>query len=135
MSQPNVEAFKRGIEAYNRGDVEALLDELDPRVEWRPSLPVLLGGDLTVYRGHDGIREMLRELDEVLPERRLDFSDIQETDDRVVATGRLRTRGRGSGAVTESLFGWVADFKDGKATRIRTYLDPEEALEAGAVNE
>jgi cell division septum initiation protein DivIVA len=32
MSQRNVEAFKRGIEAYNRGDVEALLDELDPRV-------------------------------------------------------------------------------------------------------
>jgi len=78
---------------------------------------------------------MLRELDEVLPERRLDFSDIQETDNRVVATGRLRTRGRGSGAVTESLFGWVADFKDGKATRIQTYLDPEEALEAAAVSE
>ena len=135
MSQRNVEAFKRGIEAYNRGDVEALLAELDPRVEWRPSLPVLLGGERTVYRGHDGIREMLLELDEVLPERRLDFSDIQEMNDRVVATGRLRTRGRGSGAVTESLFGWVADFKDGKAARIRTYLDPEEAREAAAVNE
>ena len=135
MSERNVEAFKRGIEAYNRGDVEALLDELDPRVEWRPSLPVLLGGERTVYRGHDGIREMLRELDEVLPERRLDFSDIRERDDRLVATGRLRTRGRGSGAVTESRFGWVADFKDGKACRIRTYLDPEEALEAATVNE
>jgi ketosteroid isomerase-like protein len=135
MSQRNVEAFKRGIAAYNRGDVEALLDTLHPRVEWRPSLPVLLGGDLTVYRGHAGVRAMLRELDDVIPERRLDFSDIRETDDRVVATGRIRTRGRGSGAVTESLFGWVADFKDGKATRIRTYLDPEEALEAAAVNE
>jgi ketosteroid isomerase-like protein len=131
MSQRNVEAFARGIEAYNRGDVDALLDELDPGVEWRPSLPVLLGGELTVYRGHDGVRRMLRELDEVIPERHLEFSDVQATDDRVVAIGSLRTRGRGSGVVIESRFGWVADFKDGKTIRIRTYLDPDEALEAG----
>ena len=33
MSQENVEAFKRGLEAGNRGDVEALLEELDAEVE------------------------------------------------------------------------------------------------------
>jgi hypothetical protein len=54
MSQENVERFKRGIEAYNRRDVEALLQELDPEVEWYPALEVLLGGEATVYRGHDG---------------------------------------------------------------------------------
>ena len=30
MSQENVEAFKRGLEAGNRGDVDGLLDELHP---------------------------------------------------------------------------------------------------------
>ena len=34
MSQENVEAVKRGVAAYNRGDYEALLAEFDPDVEW-----------------------------------------------------------------------------------------------------
>jgi hypothetical protein len=34
MSQENVEAFRRGARAYDRRDIDALLDELDPDVEW-----------------------------------------------------------------------------------------------------
>lgn len=30
MSQENVEAFKRGVHAYDRRDIDALLEELDP---------------------------------------------------------------------------------------------------------
>lgn len=134
MSQQNVEAFKRGIEAYNRRDVEALLAGLDAEIEWRPVLPVILGGEMTVYRGHDGVREMLRELDEVFAERHVEFSEIRQAGRHIVATGRLRTRGK-SGAATESPFGWVAEFRNGKSHRIRTYLDPREALEAAGLDE
>lgn len=129
MSQENVEAFKRAIEAYNRRDVEALVDELDTEIEWRPVLPVVLGGDETVYRGHDGVRQLLRDLDEVLAERRLDFSEIRDVGDHVVATGSLRIRGKSSGALSESPFGCVAELRNGRAIRIQTYLDPSEALE------
>ncbi len=129
MSQANGEAFKRAIEAYNRRDVEALLRELDTEIEWRPVLPVVLGGDATVYRGHDGVRQLLRDLDEVLAERQLDFSEIHEAGDHVVATGSLRIRGKRSGALSESPFGCVAELKNGKAIRIQTYLDPSDALE------
>jgi ketosteroid isomerase-like protein len=129
MSQENVEAFKRAIEAYNRRDVEALLDELDNEIEWRPVLPVVLGGDETVYRGHDGVRQLLQDLDEVLAERQLDFSEIRDVGDHVVATGSLRIRGKSSGALSESPFGCVAELRNGRAVRIQTYLDPGEALE------
>jgi ketosteroid isomerase-like protein len=129
MSEANGEAFKRVIEAYNRGDVGALLDELDTEIEWRPVLPVVLGGDSTVYRGHDGVRQLLRDLDEVLAERRMDFSEIREAGDHVVAIGSLRIRGKSSGALSESPFGCVAELKNGKAIRIQTYLDPSDALE------
>jgi ketosteroid isomerase-like protein len=129
MSQGNVEALKRGISAYNRRDVETLLDWLDAEVEWRPVLPVVLGGQATVYRGHEGVRELLRDLDEVFAERHVDFSDFHEAGDHVIATGRLRTRGKSSEALIESPFGWVSEFKDGKIIQIRTYLDPNEALE------
>ena len=44
MSQENVENFRRGLEAYNRRDLDALIEELDPDVGrtsiWmRPSKP------------------------------------------------------------------------------------------------
>jgi hypothetical protein len=34
MSRENVEAFKRAVEATNRGEVKAVLRDLDPAVEF-----------------------------------------------------------------------------------------------------
>ena len=62
MSKENVEAFKRGTEAYNRTDVEALLHDLDPEVEWHSALLIPFGGEATVSRGHDGVREVMRDV-------------------------------------------------------------------------
>ncbi|MGI9020786.1 MAG: nuclear transport factor 2 family protein [Solirubrobacterales bacterium] len=135
MSEENVAAFKRGLTAYNRRDAEALLEDLDPDVEWHPALLVMLGGQATVYRGHEGVREMLRETDDVLAEIHAEFSEIRDPGDQVVAIGRIRTRGKASGAVTESPLGYVADFRNGKVSRIRTYLDPQEALKAAGSSE
>ena len=52
-----------------------------------------------------------------------------------VAIGHIRTRGRESGAETGSPHASVVDLKDGKAVRIRAYLDPKEALEAAGLSE
>jgi hypothetical protein len=35
MPRENVEVFRRAVEAYNRRDVDAFLEEFDPSVEWR----------------------------------------------------------------------------------------------------
>jgi ketosteroid isomerase-like protein len=135
MSEENVEAFKRGIEAYNRRDIEALLQELHTEVEWYPALEVSLGGAATVYRGHDGVRELIRSTDETLGEIQVEFSKIRDIGDRIVAVGHLRIRGKESGAETESPVGCVAELKSGKPIRMRTYLDPTEALEAAGLSE
>src|SRR5256885_5753086 len=100
MSQENMEAFKRGSEAFNRRDVEALLEVLDPEIEWHSALPGMLSAKGTVYRGHEGFRELLREMDEVLAEIQVEYSDIWDLQERIVAIGRLRARGKGSGVET-----------------------------------
>ena len=130
MSAENVESFKRGAEASNRGDIEAQLEDLDPDVEWSPAFPVLLGGEARVYRGHDGVREMFRAFYDVLDEIHVEYSEIRDLGDRVLGIGLIRTRGGASGVATESPFAVVTDFKDGKAVRVRTYLDPQEAVDA-----
>jgi ketosteroid isomerase-like protein len=131
MSEENVDAFKRALEAGNRGDVKALLAELDPKVEWHAALP-MLGGD-AVYRGHEGVREILLDVWEVIADTEFDFPEIRDAGDQVVGLGHFRGRGKGSGVETEMPFAYLADFRGGKAIRVRAYLDPNEALEAAGL--
>jgi len=60
MSQENVETFERGLPPTTGATSR--------RCWLRSLLPVLLGGEATVYRGHDGVRELMRELDESFPD-------------------------------------------------------------------
>jgi len=135
MSQADVEGFKRAVEAGNRRDYDAVLEEFDPEVEWHPALLASLEGQPTVYRGRERVREWFRQMEEVFAELQTEFSEIRDLDDRIIAIGRIRTRGESSGAETESPIGYLLDIKSGKATRIRTYLDPKEALEAAGLRE
>jgi ketosteroid isomerase-like protein len=130
MSQEDVEAFQRGLEAGNRGDVETLVEELDPEVEWHSALHALVGGDQTVFRGHDGVREMIRDLNETFSEFHIEITEIQDLGHRLVAIGRVLARGQASGAEIETPLALVTEIKDGKAISVRGYLDPKEALEA-----
>ena len=135
MSQENVEAFKRATEAANRRDIEAALEEFDRELEWHPSIQMFIGGEAMVYRGHAGVRELLRDLDEAWAQFHYEFSEIRDLGDRIVAIGRFRARVRESLAEVESPLGYLVQFKDGKATRIWSYLDPAEALEAAGLEE
>ncbi len=135
MSQENVDAFKRVAEAWDRRDVEAMLAELDPEVEFHPGLPAFLGGDATVRCGHEGVRKHLQDLDEHFSEFKNEYSEIRDLGERLLAFGRMRARGKVSGAEVDAPLAYVIEFRNGKAIRIRTYLDPTEALEAAGLSE
>ena len=135
MSQENVEIVRRGVDAYNRRDVEAILEDLDPEIEWHPAILAPLEGKATVYRGHEGVRMWVRDLDDVFDEIHAEYSEVRDLGEQVVAIGQIRMRGTGSGAETESPLASVTDFKNGKAIRFRTYLDPRQALEAAGLSE
>ena len=78
---------------------------------------------------------MFREFYEALDEIHVEYSDVRELGERVVAIGHVRTRGKVSGAVTEEPFALVADFRDGKVSRAFTTLEPQQALEAAGLSE
>jgi len=131
VSQENVEAFKRAVAAYNRRDIDAFVEEFDPEVEWHSLVQVMFGGEESVYRGHRGLREGVRDMDEALAELQVEYSEIRDLGERIVVLGRVHGRGRASGAEFESPLNWVVEIRGGRATRMRDYLDPEDALKAG----
>jgi ketosteroid isomerase-like protein len=135
MSEENVEAFKRGSAAWSRGDIEAMLIECDTGVEFHASLLASLGGESTVYRGHEEVRAMFRDVHEAFAELQIEVSEVRGLGNRVVATGRLRGRGRESGTPVESPVGYLCEFKAGKLLPLEDFLDPQEALEAAGLEE
>lgn len=53
MSRQNVDVVRRMLRAFNDGEVEAIVAECDPTVEWEEqSIP----GVDPLYRGHEGVR-------------------------------------------------------------------------------
>ena len=135
MSQENVEAAERAVDAFNRRDIDAYLEEIDPEVEYHVALQGMPGGAPEVYRGHDGVREQLRDLYESFSEFHLEISEIRDLGEQVVAIGQLRARGKESEAEVKSPIGYVVEFKNGKMIRLDDYFDPEEALEAAGLSE
>ena len=107
----------------------------DPAVEWRPLTQVAVRGQSTVYRGHEGVRKFMREVDEALPRFKIEDLDIKDLGERIVwhrAPSRAR---QGERAETESPIGWVSSSQAGESNRVDDYLDPEAALEAAGLSE
>ncbi len=82
MAGEGVALAERSLAAYNRWEVEPVLELLHDEVEWRPAIPRLLGGESTVYRGHDAVRGMFGEIRDAFGEIEIEFSEI-----RISATG------------------------------------------------
>jgi ketosteroid isomerase-like protein len=134
MSQENVESFKRATEAVNRRDVEAVLEEVDPDIEWHALFQVMFGGRATVCRGHEGVRQYLRELDEALSVLHVECSEFRDLGDRIVAIGRVRSRGRVSGAEIVGPGSFLAEFRNGRIFRMSDYPGSG-ALQAAGLRE
>jgi ketosteroid isomerase-like protein len=121
----NVELARRGLEAFNRRDVPALMETCDPDVELFP-LRALLEG--TSYRGEDGLRKFFDDIAEEWTELKVDAQEFREVGDSVLTLGVLHARGRASGIEGVWPMAWVSDVRDGKVVRLRTYTDQQEAL-------
>jgi ketosteroid isomerase-like protein len=125
----NTELF-RLVEAYypalNQRDVDAVLRLFTEDAEYLPfNVSVVEGGS---YQGHAGIRKFFEDAADTWESLQAEPEVYKAKGDQVVVTGRLRCRGKQSGIDVDSPAAWVFTFRDRKATRMRVYLDPEEAL-------
>ena len=127
MSRENVEAFRRGIEAFNQGDVDGLAATMAPEGRIVPLRAAL---EDTAYSGPDAAREFWEASMQAWSALRVDIADFRDLGDRVLALGTIRSTARGTQAAVEAQAAWIATFQNGRATEIRTYASQSEALEA-----
>jgi ketosteroid isomerase-like protein len=86
--------------------------------------------DGRIYRGREAVQAYWASLrTDVWRELRMEFEEVVEQGDRVVALVRCHGVGRGSGVPVEMPAAWVATLRDGLVASARLTLDRERALE------
>ena len=131
MSRGNLEVVRRVYEAVAVGDSEAVLAIYDPDVEFdfsrSPFAGVLENG---VFRGHEGLRNFIRERYAGFAEIEDECHELIEAGDKVISVVTSRGRGRESGIDVEKTHYAVWSVDAGKVTRVTWFGARHEALEA-----
>ena len=131
MSQENVESALRAFDAFNRRDLDAYLELLDPAVEFRS----LLVGMENSYHGHEGIRRNWHEVLAVSPDFTLEVVEVRDLGDATLTRLVARGHGTGSDIPFEQTIWAVARVRRKKAVWIANFAAEAEALEAAGLRE
>jgi ketosteroid isomerase-like protein len=133
MSQENVEIFRRHVAAFNDGDLDAMADLITEDFEFIPYLAASV--ETTTYRGPNWLRQYREDAGAAWEDIQARVDKIRDLGDLIIAFGEIRGRGRGSGLEARIPLAWVADFHQGKVSRLQSYENETDALEAAGLSE
>jgi ketosteroid isomerase-like protein len=129
-----VDFARRFMGVYNRRDVDrAFAEFVTPDFEWWPALTAAYEGGC--YRGREGVEQFLVDTSENWDELKGVAEEFRDLGDRVLFLGRLKGRGKGSGAPVDQPVASILDFRGERIWRFRAYFDRAEALRAAGLSE
>ena len=123
-----METIRAGIEAFNRGDIEGLLELAHEDVEIDD--PERTG---RTWKGRDGYREFIAEWLENFDEYRVEIEEIEANGDRYYVRFTQRGRGAGSGLEFELPLHYTITFRDEKMARMQIFTPAEDARRAAGL--
>ena len=128
MSQAEVESLRKGIDAWNRRDVDLWLEYAAPEIEWMPAGPAAV--ERAVYRGYEQVASGFASVWETWDRFEFEESEIRDLGDSVLWLGHVKMRGSASQVELDQEFAVHGLVRDGKFIRVLTFLSWQEALEA-----
>ena len=128
MSRERVERILEGFDAFNRGDFEAVIEELPNDVEWRvlEQLP-----DQGPFRGREGVRRFWESWNDTFMDFHAEMDEVIDAGDHVIVMIHMVGRGRDSGAHVETpVYAQMWSFRGDEVHRVTMFPTKEEALAA-----
>jgi ketosteroid isomerase-like protein len=126
MSEENVEVVKRSVEAWNRDDFDAWIDQFDPELEWFALMEM--------FRGHAGARQAWESFKGDM-QLRSRYDDIRDLGESVLAMGEIMTVGQATGLNFTAEIAQIVKFRRGKIVSFRDFPSHAEGLEAAGLSE
>jgi ketosteroid isomerase-like protein len=135
MSQENVEIVRDAVVAFNRGDLDAFLDEYwADDIDWRAVEGAL--DDRGPIHGKAEMRTYVQDWFDTFDDFKVEPVELIDAGgDQVIAVLRNSGRAKLSGVETDLTFAIVWTIRDGKIARGREYWTREQALEAAGLSE
>jgi ketosteroid isomerase-like protein len=130
MSRENVELVRRMLEWFNTQDVDSAQAHSTHDVE---IVPLRAAMEDTAYRGPEAFAAFRADNEEAWEELRFDAEALREAGERVVAVGQVSARARVTGADVKARVAILFEFRGGRFSKLRTYADVGEALEAAGL--
>jgi ketosteroid isomerase-like protein len=122
-----VEVVKLCFDLFSRGDIEGMLDYIDPGIEI--SEPREIPGAES-FQGHDGFIEAIEHWAGEFVEFRIDVERLIDAGDAVISHIRHEGRGRQSGVPVEIWFSYVFTLRNGQIVRWQIFATLDQALQA-----
>jgi ketosteroid isomerase-like protein len=120
-----VETIRAAYEAFNAGDVEAVLNLLDEQVELYPAASTL---EPHPVRGREAVREYLSP--NLFDWQTAEPQEFVEEGNRILIRARARARGRKSGIELDETVFHLLTLEGDRAVRFEVYTKRAEALAA-----
>ena len=130
MSEENVEIVRRGYEAFERGDIAAMLETVTPDLVTYRAEP-----EGATWHGREGVLEAIADWTEGFDQFSASGEEFIDAGDRVIVRMHQRARGQSSGAAVEADFWCVHTMKGGKTTRYEIFNRRSQAFEAAGMRE
>ncbi len=130
-AQENVQATKNLYAAFDRGDIDAIIDSLSDDVDWGwPSVATEVPW-FGVVRGHPAVRKFFDVIAAEADIHRFEQKDFIGSDNMVAVTwqGELTVKKTGKRFTDEGMHLWVFD-SQGKISTYRGYSDSAAAQAA-----
>jgi ketosteroid isomerase-like protein len=109
----------RGIyDAFARRDVEGVLGLIAPDCELHIENTARLAGREPPYRGREGVRRYLADVESVWDDMQLDAGDFRAIPGAVIVIGHVRARRAGEESVRAVVWTWR--LRDGLAVSLRS---------------
>jgi ketosteroid isomerase-like protein len=116
---------RRGYAALAERDFDTLSELAVPDFEMDLTDRVL---NPATYRGEEGLRQFLAEIDELWESMDMKIERLLERDDEVLALLAVDIKGRGSGLTLKDRIAQCWTVRDGKLVHMKVYADQEAAL-------
>ncbi len=132
MSQENVQLVKRWFQLFDRGEMEAALQHVDPAIE------TIEGAELpgaARYLGHAGLAMAYDHWASQWDDFRMELQELIDAGGDVVAVTRHHGTGRASGAAVEADVAYVVTVEDGIPVSARQAFDQNGRLTDARIEE
>jgi ketosteroid isomerase-like protein len=122
-----------GVAAFNRGDLQAVLDDLAPDAIWDWSNSH--GLDAGAFWGHDEIRGFWQQFLDTFDELRFELNEVVEVEEGLLIADNVGyVQGR-EGIEAQARSAWLITTGGGQITSLTLYQTKQEAPKAAGLRE